>query len=322
MRLALMLIMLSPLVHAGEVIDVAKERELLIHGHPAEQQEAIAKLANAGESGSAVLADIIENEKDPMAKARAGLALQEAATKSENRTEKFFLRLKRLAENQNAEVSKHGLTAVVNLKGNLAARKLIKASAKARREPELRVQVLGMLIVITDQDKAEIPFLASFLNDPSDYVRVWTAGYLGELGDTRGLPLINRVLQREPKDDTARALIMSATISAGRIGDSSSLPFLQAIAESRPHGIARRGARLASIEIELKQRKTDEERFQYLDEALNQSNNFRWAASKLSQIGGARAKEILHRAALSKKHVVSTEAARALESMDSHLRSK
>lgn len=314
MGIALIFIALSGTLYAGEVVDTAKERELLIHGHPAEQQEALAKLANAGENGSVVLADIIENEKDPMAKARAGRALQEAATKSENKNKQFFQRLKRLAQNQNNEVSEHGLMAVMNLKGDPEARKLIKESAKSRRDPQLRAQVLGMLLVNTERDKAEIPFLAEFLNDPSDYVRVWAAGYLGELGDIRGLSIINGVLQREPKDDKTKALIMRAAIAAGRIGDSSSLPLLQTIGKSESYGIAQWDALLATKEIELK-KTADADRIRYLDAALNQSTYCGWAASKLFQMGGVQAEEVLRRAARSKDHEISAESIRTLKSM-------
>lgn len=302
-------------IYAGESVDITKEKSRLIHGHPAEQQAAIMKLANSGESGSEALADIVENEKDPMAKARAGRALQEAALKPENRSKKFFQRLKRLSENENSTVSEQGLIAVMNLKRDPEARKLIKESAKSRRDPQLRAKALGMLLVNTERDKSEVPFLAEFLNDPSEYVRVWAAGYLGELGDARALPFINEVLQRKPQDDKGRALIMRAAIAAGRIGDSSSLPYLAVIGKSESYGIAQWDALLAIKDIELKHKSTDNDRIQYLDAALNEPTYCRWAALKLSQIKGARVEVVLQQAAKSRNSQISTEAIQTLMSM-------
>lgn len=316
MRLAMMLTMLSPLVYAGEVIDTAKEGELLIHGHPFEQQAAMMRLANSGESGSSTLADIVESGKDSEAQGRAGMALQEAATKPENNTSTvFFKRLKRLAENEDASISYHGLAAVANMKQHPGARQVIKNAARSRREPKMRAQILGLLLVNSENDKAEVPFFAEFLKDPSEYVRVWAAGFLGELGDARALKFINEVLRREPKNSEAKFLIMRAAIAAGSIGDPSSLPLLKIIGEKAPYGIAQDDARQATKEIEIKRLPTIGDRIKYLEATLHEPAYCRWAAFKLSRIGGADAIAVLQRSARSKDSAISSESIRTLMAM-------
>lgn len=316
MRPALILITISSLVHAGELIDTAKERELLIHGHPAEQQAAMMRLANSGESGFSILADIIENEKDSTAQGRAGLALQEAATRPENKTNTdFFKRAKRLAENENPNISYHGLQAVAKMKQFPEARKLIKQAAKSRREPKLRALVLGLLLANSENDKAEASFFAEYLKDPSEYVRVWAAGFLGVLGDARALQFINEVLRREPKNTETRFLIMRAAIAAGCIGDSSSLPLLRIIGESANYGIAQEDARQAMKEIEIKNLPTIGDRIKYLETTLYEPAYSRWAAFKLSEFGGADAIAVLQRGAKSKDSAISTESIRTLMAM-------
>ena len=183
---------LPPLAWSDDPINIDTEKSRLIKGHPAEQQAAIIRLANAGEAGADALVDIIENEKDGMAKARAGRSLQEAAKRPENRNKRFFQKVKRLADNQNASVSERGLLTAMNMKSDPEARKLLRELAKSKTDPQLRAKTLGMLLVNTERDKAEVPFLAEFLNDPSEYVRVWAAGYLGELGDRRRCPSLTR----------------------------------------------------------------------------------------------------------------------------------
>jgi HEAT repeat protein len=301
---------------SAATVDVEREKETLIKGRPDEQQRAMANLAKGDNKATAVLCDVIENEKDATAKARAATALDENLKTATNRNEETLTRLERMTQSSDEKVVRLSASSVMHFKDSSRARKILRTLAKEHPDQQVRAHALGAFMVNIDGDKSEIPFVESFLQDKSEYVRVWAAGYLGALGSKSGLALCRDVLSREPLDDKIRALQMRAAIAAGRIGDPSLIPALKKVGASQDYGIAKWEALVAIKAIELKATSDKTERMQYLKTALSQTVYAQWAVQQLMAQGDSDALEILRWAAKSKGLAGMYEAQRAVAVME------
>lgn len=297
---------------SAETIDVEKEKGLLITGRSSEQQDAMRALSGGGAEAARALCNVIESEKDPAAKARAGSALQANLRNPANQDADVLSCLERLASGKNGQEAGLAATAAMQFKGNSRAREILRNATKSQVNEQRRAQILGAFVANIQGDKAELPFVRSFLEDKSEYVRVNAAGYLGSLGDKTGLKLCETILNREPSDDATRMLQMRAAIAAGRIGDQTLVPVLRRVASSKDYGLAQWQARLAIRDIELKALTDKGARLQYLKAALAQHDDARWAVQNLMAIGDSDAIGVLTEAAHDKKLAGSQEADRAL----------
>ena len=273
------------------------EKESLIKGDVVERQKAMLTLRDKGKSAIPVLCDVIENEKNYAAKQRAAGILDEILKNTTTHDEETLSILQRIVENSDAGTSNLGAMAVMQYKGNLRARRILREAIKLQKAEQIKAQVLGAYMVNIEGDKAEIPFLAEFLNDKSEYVRVVASGYLGNLGDKRGLNICKEVLERKPVNDQIKILQMRAAIAAGSIGDTSLIPILKTVAASRDYGLAQWQARTAVKEIELNSIQGKSERLKYLKIALSENDNVRWAVQKLVTMNDSDSLKILEWAA-------------------------
>jgi len=293
-------------------MDMQAEKEKLIKGSPFEQKEAMDRLRDNGEKAVSPLCDVIENEKSYAAKRRAAVVLEEVFRSSTTQTEEALSALEHVTKNPDTRVANIGAMAVMSFKGNMRARRILKELIPKQTNEQLRARIIGALMVNIDGDKGEIPFLSSFMSDKSEYVHASVAGYLGRLGDKRGLEFCKEVLERKPVDDKMRMLQMQAAIAAGEIGDIQLLPALKKVMASTDYGLAQSRARWAVKEIELKYISEMPKKLQYLKATLGERENVRWAVQQLIKMNTPEAIEVLKWAANEKNLVGAQEARQAL----------
>ena len=185
-------------------VDIHKEKELLIKGYPNEQRAAMVKLVGAGKEGTIALCDVLEAERDAGAKSRAATALQENIKRRGAVDDETLGRLERMTQNPDGQAAGLSAMAVMQLRGNVRARSILRRAAQKQESDQIRAQILGALVANVDGDKSEVPFVAGFLKDKSEYVQVSAAGYPGALGDKRGTALCKAILERRPSDDATR----------------------------------------------------------------------------------------------------------------------
>lgn len=291
--------------------DMQKKRERLIRGRPDEQQAAMVELAHGGKESVGVLCDILKNEPDPAVRSRAASTLHENLLNPNNRDDSTLSRVESVARHEDGDVAGLSSMALSQFKGHRRARAILKDVAKAQRNEHIRAQVLSAFAANIDGDRSELPFLSEFLNDKSEYVSVSAAGFLGMLGDKRGLRLCREILERRPTDE-AMLLQRQAAVAAGRIGDPSLIPLLSKIGSSNEYGLTQWHARIAIREIEYQQEKAKGTGADYLKGSFGSQESSKWAVKKLLAIKGPQAVEILEWAAGQKELAGSAAAARAL----------
>lgn len=291
-------------------------KDALVAGRPQEQLSAMDELAKRGSPAIDALCDVIENEKNHRAKERATQTLEKVLSDSSNRNPAAIDRLARLLDNDDRKVVESSARALMHYKKNLRVRELLKRAARNARDKDTRAALLGDVMNASDRDKSEAPFFESFLTDESEHVRLWAAGYLGMLGNARGLDECRRVLSQEPATDSIRTLQMRAAIAAGRIGNPSLIPQLERMGKSPEYGLASKAARTAILEIRLAQLSTQPERIEYLRSVLTDADSVRWGISQLMSMGDARAIEALRWASKNAGNPGAFEASRALSVLD------
>jgi HEAT repeat protein len=319
-RVVAVLIIIGTLASLGREVAVAAEvehdKESLIKGRPDQQQTAMANLAKGDKKAAVALCDVIENEKDTGAKSRAAYALEANLKNPANQDDDTLSRLEQMVSSPDQQVVRLSASSIMQFKKNPRARTILRKLAKEHPDQQVRANALGAFMVNIDGDRSEIPFVESFLNDKAEYVRVWAAGYLGTLGDKKGLELCRDVLSREPKDDKVRALQMRAAIAAGRIGDPSLIPVLRKVGGSNEYGIAKSEALTAIKDIELQAAPSETEKIAYMKDAIGRVESARWAAQHLMADGSAEAVELLKATAADKSSAGKYEAQRAVAAIE------
>jgi len=291
------------------------EKEKLVKGSQTEQRAAMGRLRNNGKIAIPTLCDVIEKENDYSAKRRAATVLDEVLKSSDAMNEETLSMLERVTKSSDTGISNLGAMAVMHFKGNMRARKILKEAIPTQTKEQLRAQIIEAFMVNIDGDRREIPFITTLMEDKSEYVRVSVAGYLGSLGDVKGLALCNEVLRRKPTDNQTKILQMRAAIAAGRIGDPSIIPILKIIASSSDYGLAQSQARFAIKDIELKHNTKKSGQLEYLKTALSQNENVRWAVQQLVIMNDPESLEILKWAANKKELAGSKEASQTLKAL-------
>jgi len=303
----------APKENPTSVEDLKNE---LIAGRPQEQLSAMDELAKKGSPAIDALCDVIEKNKDHRAKERATQTLEKILSESANRSPAAIDKLARMLDNDDRKVVESSARALMYYKRNSRVRELLKRAARNARDKDTRSALLGSVMNASDRDKSEAPFFEGFLTDESEHVRLWAAGYLGLLGNTRGLVEVRRVLSQEPTTDSIRTLQMRAAIASGRIGDPSLIPQLERIGKSPEHGLASKAARTAILEIRMAQLSTQSERIDYLRNLLTNADSVRWGISQLMSMGDAPAIEALRWASKNAGEPGAFEAKRALSVLD------
>lgn len=288
----------------------------LVTGRPQEQLSAMYELAKKGSPAIDTLCDVIEKNKDHRAKERATQTLEKILSESANRNPAAVDKLARLLDNDDRKVVESSARALMYYKRNSRVLELLKRAARNARDKDTRSALLGSVMNASDSDKSEAPFFEGFLKDESEHVRLWAAGYLGLLGNTRGLVEVRHVLSQEPTTDLTRTLQMRAAIAAGRIGDPILIPQLERIGKSPEYGIASKAARTAILELRLAQLSTQPERIDFLRNLLTDADSVRWGISQLMAIGDPPAIEALRWASKNAGEAGAFEAKRALSVLD------
>lgn len=314
MRKQLLPIFLLLATSSASALNEKQLREDLVGGRPVEQQRAMVELAHGGKESVGVLCDILKNEPDPAVRSRAASTLNETLLNPSNRDDTTLSRVESVARHEDGDVAGLSSMALSQFKGNRRARAILKDVAKAQRNEYIRAQVLSAFAANIDGDRSELPFLSEFLNDNSEYVAVSAAGFVGFLGDKRGLKLCREILARRPTDATM-LLQRQAAIAAGRIGDPSLIPLLSKIGSSNEYGLTQWHARIAIREIEYQLEKAKGTGKNYLKGSFGSQESSKWAVKKLLAIKGPQAVEILEWAAGQKELVGSAAATRALMGM-------
>jgi|GEM_PF-6447050 len=265
---------------------LADQRRFLISGSAQEQQQSMAALAKVGRPAVPLLLEVIRDEKDPMAKARAGSALHELFKNVQNRASEDLKMLSPLANSADGVVADAALESVALFREEPEARIIIRKSIQEKRNEMLRAKAIGWLAVVSNYDPAEAGFLQGLLADESEIVRIRAAYSLGRMGHRDGLPLLIEILNRVPDQSRNWALLWEAASAAGAIGSRDALPALEKIAKSNKYGPAKAGAKMAIKEIELKGIATREKQLIFLAKLLGNPYYARWAAGHLLDMPG------------------------------------
>jgi HEAT repeat protein len=281
---------------------------------PQTQIAAIIDSVKAGRASVPALCDLIETSPDALAKRRAAMALAKITADKSNHVPSVYQAVERLTHNPNPLITRLAIAPLMNFKGHSEAIIRLRQIARQTSHSEVRVQALGALVFCSNNDPSEGLFLESFLDDASEYVRIQVAGFLGIVGNKKGLPLCRDVLSREPANDQVRGLQMRAAISAGHIGDQSLLPALQKLASSSEYGLAQGHARTAILQINLAEKKTSREQIEFLLSNLRDASVSRWCIQKLVELAenDPRALTALEGVAKDHEHTSADDAAQAI----------
>lgn len=293
----------------------AELRNALTSGRPHDRDAAMKGLLEKGPGAVPALVEVLKTASDDDAKARAGRLLTVLMSNRANRDQAMLDSFEELALSKDQSANDAGINAISAFKHDRRARKMLEGVASRHKDEYARGTALGALLVNSERDKSIIPFMTSSLTDPSEFVQVQAAGYLGMLGNKRGLPGCLSILGRVPSDDKTRGLQMRAAISLGLIGDPTALPILRTVADSAAYGPASWDAKIAIKEIELHQIPARKDQLQYLKISLASRLYSQWAANKLKEIGGADSISILRVAARDSRNPGSEEARIYLSTM-------
>ncbi len=271
---------------AARAADWNDTKRQLVAGSPMEQQEAMAKFRKGDRTALPVLISILKEEKDPMARARAGESLGHLLKSPANRDLEDIAVLGALADSDDRYVAEAGLRGLTNFKGNEHAKQHIRRAITEKKDDTVRGVAIGLLSMASGRDGTETEFIKRLLKDKSDFVRVRAASSLGRAGSADGFSVVLEILQRPPS--RAETMIISeAALAAGEIGDRSAILALEKIAQSKKeYGVAKFHAMTALKAIELKGIFERSEKITFLTKLLSHPSYQRWATGKLLAMPG------------------------------------
>lgn len=277
------LFVLGSVARAGDWTEARRE---LVAGNPMEQQVAMMKFRKGDRTAVPVLIEIIKEEKDPMAKARAGESLGHLFKNPANRDSEDIAVLGTLADSDDHYVAEAGLGALANFKGDERAKQHIRHAIAEKKDDSVRGVAIGWLSLASGRDGTETEFIKRLLKDKSDFVRVRAASSLGRDGKADGISVVLELLRRTPSR-AERVIISEAAMAAGVIGDRSAIPELEKIAASKKeYGGARFYAMTALKAIELKGIAVRSEKISFLTGLLAHPTYQRWATGELLALPG------------------------------------
>jgi len=275
---------------------------------PEQRHAAMRELIEAGKAAAPALCGLIESADRPFVKHTAAATLREILRHPENRDEALLPRLEAMVLSKDPALSAVGPTVAMEYRGSRRARDILKKAAKRQSEERLRAGLMDALAYNMRDEKSDIPFLAEFLKDRSDFVRIAAAEALGKLGDKSGAKLCEEILNRKPSNEMVKLLQLRAAAAAYSIREPELIPALKRIASSHEHGKASSVATRAIEETEFSNIDDKEKKLQYLKDALARNDTFRWALMRLTLMQGAGSKKMLEEAANNRNGTIAREA--------------
>lgn len=315
MNFSLTLFCLFSVGTAARAANWSETKRQLIAGSPVEQQEAMAKFQKGDRTAVPILIEILKEEKDPMAKARAGGSLGHLLKSPINRHSGDITVLGELVDSTDRHVAEAGLAALANFKGDDRAKRHIRRAITEKKDDSVRGVAIGWLSVASGNDGTETEFIKGLLKDKSDFVRVRAAYSLGKAGRIDGTSVVLEILKRPPSR-TERRIIAEAASAAGVIGDRSAIPMLEKIAKSKKeYGVAKFDAMTALKAIELKGIAARSEKINFLTGLLGHPSYQRWATGELLGLPGPDTTAAVQAIADDASNEGRTQAARILKAL-------
>lgn len=284
----------------------------LLGGYPAMQQLGIRFLISAGKPAIPILLNQLETSSDSEAIGRTAWALEEILNRPENRDEGTLLTLIGIADTDNYDRSANAVKCILKFEDHPKARTALAHLARNARDASVRQVALGSFVSHIRRDPSEVPFVKSFLNDSSENVQIYAAGLLGSMGDKSGIPLVLKVLRNSDVNRKTLRLQSLAAKAAGKIGDASLIPSLEALTNDRRRPITADTAQ-ATARIRLTNLQTEGERLAFLKAKFLERGFEYWAGLQLSLMGTPGAESLLQTIAEEDGHPGRAEARRHYE---------